>query len=252
MPVQLLVSVRSPQEALAALEGGADIIDVKEPSRGSLGAASLSAIIQITQLVRQARPETWVSAAMGEVADANDPAGNETSHEFLGQLNYLKCGLSGLRGQDDSVTWKQAWAGVRQRYHSSDITTPWVAVSYADWERSRSPTPLEVLAEGARFSAPVLLVDTFQKDNSNLLDWLDDTQLRQLRDATHDVGMKLALAGRITIESIPDICRHSPDIVAIRGAACDQGRRSGTVTAERVRTFRARLTRLAQYPLENC
>ena len=38
-PRDYLVSVRSPEEALAALEGGADLIDVKEPSRGPLGAA---------------------------------------------------------------------------------------------------------------------------------------------------------------------------------------------------------------------
>src|SRR5690606_38342384 len=36
---QLLVSVRNRAEALAALAGGADLIDVKEPWRGSLGAA---------------------------------------------------------------------------------------------------------------------------------------------------------------------------------------------------------------------
>ena len=35
----LLVSVRSAAEALSALAGGADVIDVKEPNRGSLGAA---------------------------------------------------------------------------------------------------------------------------------------------------------------------------------------------------------------------
>ena len=35
----LLVSVRSAAEALAALAGGADVIDVKEPNQGSLGAA---------------------------------------------------------------------------------------------------------------------------------------------------------------------------------------------------------------------
>ena len=37
----LLVSVRNVEEALAALEGGASLIDVKEPSRGPLGRAAL-------------------------------------------------------------------------------------------------------------------------------------------------------------------------------------------------------------------
>ena len=36
---RLLVSVRNGQEAEAALAGGAHVIDVKEPARGSLGRA---------------------------------------------------------------------------------------------------------------------------------------------------------------------------------------------------------------------
>ena len=36
---KLLVSVRSADEARAALAGGADLIDVKEPAHGPLGAA---------------------------------------------------------------------------------------------------------------------------------------------------------------------------------------------------------------------
>ena len=39
MMAKLLVSVRSADEAEVALEGGADIIDVKEPLHGSLGWA---------------------------------------------------------------------------------------------------------------------------------------------------------------------------------------------------------------------
>ena len=38
---QLLVSVRTPQEALDALSGGAGILDIKEPSHGPLGMAGL-------------------------------------------------------------------------------------------------------------------------------------------------------------------------------------------------------------------
>ena len=36
--MRLLVSVRSADEVGAALAGGAEIVDVKEPSRGALGA----------------------------------------------------------------------------------------------------------------------------------------------------------------------------------------------------------------------
>ena len=36
--MHLLVSVRSAEEAAAALEGGADVIDAKDPDNGALGS----------------------------------------------------------------------------------------------------------------------------------------------------------------------------------------------------------------------
>jgi uncharacterized protein (UPF0264 family) len=64
--VQLLVSVRSAAEAEAALEGGADVIDVKEPSRGSLGRADDDVIAEVVSTVAGRRT---VTAAMGELVD---------------------------------------------------------------------------------------------------------------------------------------------------------------------------------------
>ena len=51
--MQLLVSVADAADAVAAIEGGADIIDAKDPSRGPLGpvsAAALDAILAAAPL----------------------------------------------------------------------------------------------------------------------------------------------------------------------------------------------------------
>ena len=48
---KLLVSVRNAHEAGLALDAGVDLIDVKEPSRGALGAASPRHIHEILRLV---------------------------------------------------------------------------------------------------------------------------------------------------------------------------------------------------------
>ena len=48
---KLLVSVRCAEEATAALAGGADIIDVKEPRRGSLGRADDRVIREVMEVV---------------------------------------------------------------------------------------------------------------------------------------------------------------------------------------------------------
>ena len=60
----LLISVRSAREAEIALCGGADLIDVKEPARGSLGRAKGSVIRDVVLRIAGQVP---VSAALGEL-----------------------------------------------------------------------------------------------------------------------------------------------------------------------------------------
>ena len=61
---RLLVSVRTAAEAVTALGGGADIIDVKEPRTGVLGAAPLDVTRAIVAVAGGRRP---VSATVGDV-----------------------------------------------------------------------------------------------------------------------------------------------------------------------------------------
>ena len=63
---RLLVSVRDAAEAEAALAGGADLIDVKEPSRGPLGRADAGVIRYVVKAVGGRAP---VSAALGELKE---------------------------------------------------------------------------------------------------------------------------------------------------------------------------------------
>ena len=45
--MQLLVSVSNPTEARRAVDGGADVIDAKDPLNGALGAVSLDTLRQV-------------------------------------------------------------------------------------------------------------------------------------------------------------------------------------------------------------
>ena len=62
----LLVSVRDAMEARAALHGGADLIDIKEPRAGSLGSAEVGTWREICEVVATAKP---LSVALGELLD---------------------------------------------------------------------------------------------------------------------------------------------------------------------------------------
>src|SRR5438270_381820 len=64
--MQLLISVAGPADARAALLGGADVIDAKDPRHGALGPVSPHRLAAIRAVVGRARP---LSAALGDAAD---------------------------------------------------------------------------------------------------------------------------------------------------------------------------------------
>ena len=89
--MQLLVSVRSTEEAATALEGGAALIDVKEPGRGPLGRADDAVVRAVLNVVAGRRP---VSAALGEL-----PEGGMECASLPSSLAFVKWGLAS-RGTD--------------------------------------------------------------------------------------------------------------------------------------------------------
>ena len=60
---QLLISVTSLDEAQMALENGADIIDLKDPSAGALGALPVELITSIVSFVNK---QKLTSATIGD------------------------------------------------------------------------------------------------------------------------------------------------------------------------------------------
>jgi dihydroneopterin aldolase len=73
-----LASVRDAAEAEMALACGADIIDLKDPSQGALGAVSLDAIASTVRCVAGRAP---VSATIGDLPlGESDYRQRRTSH----------------------------------------------------------------------------------------------------------------------------------------------------------------------------
>ena len=86
---QLLISVRSAAEAKLAVQAGADLIDVKEPNRGSLGMAHHETVSAVCDAVGSEVP---VSAALGEWSP--NILTDACWHLEL-PVTYLKWGLAG-------------------------------------------------------------------------------------------------------------------------------------------------------------
>lgn len=243
---RLLVSVRNAREAAAALAGGAEIIDVKEPSLGSLGRASAEAVDSIARALTAAShsaADVALSIALGEVTEWQ--ADQSTNFQFpvvVAGINpqFLKLGLSGLA--TGSAPWRDAWYSARSLFAGGHA---WVAVAYADHHRAAAPEVEDVCDAAAECGCRVLLIDTFVKDRSTLFDWLTMKRLKDLKAATRSTGLRLALAGRVTERELSRLISVGPDIIGVRTAVCDQEDRKASVSLERVRQFRTAIDRAA-------
>jgi uncharacterized protein (UPF0264 family) len=216
---RLLVSVRSVEEAMVALEGEADIIDIKEPSRGSLGRADDSVISAILNAVAGRR---LVSVACGELLD-------ELPLPQTRPPAFVKWGLAECAAVKD-------WSS---RFEKAAAKLPGacrpVTVAYADWQRARAPHPDKVSRLARRLRRGVLLIDTRQKDGKSLLDFLSLAEIDTIVKRCRAAGVPVALAGSLNRSVIDTLLPLSPAIIAVRGAACRDGNRDEALDLERVR-----------------
>ena len=238
----LLVSVRTRDEAIIAIDGGANIVDVKEPAFGSLGRASSATIGDIVQATIGARIQ--LSIALGELCEWIDTSLSVEHESVVANLPgwrpaYAKVGLAGTCNvADPKLDWRNNLA-----HFQGALSGPqnWVTVAYADHQRARSPLPLDVLEFAVATGSRVLLIDTFQKDHTSLSDWQSRDDLQRLRESTRASGVLLALAGRVDLTMLDALKEFEPDIIAVRGAVCRDGERGQSLCPNRLQVFCDRL-----------
>ncbi len=235
---QLLVSVRNAVEAIAAIEGLADIVDVKEPAHGSLGCATPEIIVEVATAVRShSDAAQTLSLALGELAEWRE-GDRALLHDAIATARpqFLKLGLAGAGSVQNADSWIREWQGVRDSISGPHV---WVAVAYADHENADSPNAESVLHAAIETNCGILLIDTCAKNGTSLLDHLTLNQLLAIRRATSQHGIKLALAGRVTLSNLTLLLSIQADIIAVRGAVCENGDRRSSISGELVNEFRA-------------
>lgn len=224
---RLLVSVRNTAEAQTALDCGVDLIDVKEPDRGALGAADPQVWSEVLSLVAGRAP---VSCALGELVSLNATAAAAVP---LG-VRYVKLGLAGaLRFSDWSERWRQALA---ERPPGCGI----VAVAYADWSTAGSPEPMDVLHAGKALGCSAVLIDTFDKAHGDVFRHWPAASLERFLDEVSAAGLITVLGGGLSWESLPRAIELPIDYIAVRGLAC-RGGRSGAIDSAACRRLAERI-----------
>ena len=191
---RLLVSVRDPAEAEAALQAGADLIDAKDPGRGALGALD-------PDVVRALVARVAGKAVTSAVADSTVPP------EAIAAtgVDWVKLGIEPRRWTD-VVALAASAAAAPGRV---------IAVLFA--EDRPGPDHVPVLAAAGFAGA---MIDTAGKDGVRLTDLAEPARLAAFTAACRAHALLSGLAGSLRIADIPALRPHGADYLGFRGGLC--------------------------------
>lgn len=231
---RLLVSVVSADEVAAALEGGADVVDVKNPAEGSLGAPSPALLRIIRSLVS---PPVLLSAALGDAPHLPGTMALAAAGAAACGADYVKVGLLGSARADQAL---ELLAALCRAASEANPRTRVVAVAYADAARNGGLAPGSLPAVAREAGAHGVMLDTAAKDGASTFKVLGEAAVASFVDEARSYGLMTALAGGLCPEDLERGRSAGVDLIGVRGAACDGGR-GGKVSAVRVRALRAAL-----------
>lgn len=232
--MKLMISVRDEYEATAALAGGADIIDIKNPAEGSLGAGRPETIAAVVRAVRDAAP---VSASIGDVPNLPGTVALAGLGAATCGVRFVKVGLLGARTDAEAAGLLDAVSGALRM---ANDTVGLVACAYADAALVGSLDPF-ALPEAAAPFVEGCLIDTAIKDGRTLFQCLPEDAISRFIRQCHDRGLFCGLAGSLQQADLSRALALGADIVGVRTAACEGGQRSGAISATLVERLKATL-----------
>ncbi len=220
------MSIINPREADIIMHTKVDIVDIKDPSRGSLGIPNIDLLIDVATKICNVYE---CSTALGDLTGIN-PLISYTAFAISSiGLNYIKAGLE-VKDKDIGMEiGRSIIEGVSLSSKKSKI----VLVGYADYLRINSIDPISVAEIAYRVGADGIMIDTRIKDGKNTFQFLDDSYLEKFVSLARNYNLFTAIAGSLSIEHICKAIEIGFDVIGFRGAACNGGR-MGSVSRDRI------------------
>ncbi|QFY44236.1 hypothetical protein F6R98_17675 [Candidatus Methylospira mobilis] len=221
----MLASVTSLTEARIALAAGVDIIDLKAPEKGALGALPIEVVREIVAGIDGACP---VSATIGDQPLLPEPVLASVLQMAATGVDFVKIGF--FTGGDMQATLDTlapaASGGLRL-----------IAVLFGD--RQPEITWLDAIA-AAGFRG--VMLDTQDKQQGSLLNCRSFDFLKDFVSAARARGLLCGLAGSLRKTDISALLPLAPDYLGFRGALCVGSRRTDRIDENSVLEIRNLIT----------
>lgn len=219
--MKLLISPINKEEAIIASNGGADIVDVKNPKEGSLGANFPWVISSVKDAIGSKQP---ISATIGDFNYKPGTASLAALGAAVSGADYVKVGLFDIQTEKQALDMLTNIVHSVKDYDSSKFV---VASGYSDYERINSISPMFLPAIGAKAGVDVVMVDTGIKDGRSTFEFMSEEELTEFTKMASDMNLLSALAGTLMFDDLPALRRIQPDIIGIRGMVCGGDRNDG-------------------------
>jgi hypothetical protein len=227
--LKLLISPLNEKEASEAIAGGADIIDVKNPQEGALGANFPWVIKRIREITPK---NVKVSCTLGEVPNLPGSVSLAALGAASLGVDYVKVGLYGFKTPEEAIFLLQ---NVNRAAKECNPKIKVVAAGYADAERIGALDPLLTPEIASNAKVDLAMIDTAVKDGKNIFNFLTVKKLEKFADEAHQLGLEAALAGSLRKQDLPVVYCLGADVAGLRGAACtNSDRDNGQITRKLV------------------
>lgn len=218
----MLASVNSVAEAKVVFDAGVDIIDIKNPQQGALGALENNAVKGIVQFLNG---EAITSATIGDIEIDNPKLLDYILNMDETGVDYVKVGLFDNQPSEyfiNTIT-RAANKGIKL-----------VIVIFA--ENYQGQESILALMQSGIVG---IMLDTKEKKSKNLCAVLNSNELKQFIETAKQFGLLTGLAGSLRFEDIASLLDLKSDYLGFRGALCSESDRIKSVDEEQVRKIRA-------------
>ncbi|PPR30213.1 MAG: hypothetical protein CFH28_00831 [Alphaproteobacteria bacterium MarineAlpha6_Bin6] len=198
---KILISTKSFEELNLVKEKGVDIIDFKDPSKGSLGAIPINKINTFLKVI----PEDQLTSAT--IGDIDDIEIIKKKVFLLAKTNvdFIKIGFF---FNDKKI---KLLKNLKKDIKNKKL----IAVLFAD----NFPS-LNLINIIRKNNFDGILIDTKNKKEGNLIDYLNLKYLEKFVKVSKKNNLTIGLAGSITEKHIKSLINLDPDFLGFRGALC--------------------------------
>ncbi len=218
---KMLASVNCLAEAIMAEQANVDIIDLKQPSLGALGALETTLV---STIVNSSQLSKAISATVGDLPMQADTIFNAVEKMAATGVDYVKIGFF----PDGD------WLPVIQQLAQTEIKL--IAVLFAD----QNPD-LDRLKDFAKANFTGVMLDTMDKQNGSLTQVMPLKKIEYFVEQSKKYKLLCGLAGSLRLQDIATLKPLQADYLGFRGALCNQHQRTAALDPQALSSIRSAL-----------